>query len=137
MDGPDDPCTVCEQLWAEALARYYRGERANLPRELYALQDEVNLAATARPDELQNEVAGLDTSKRFTYREVAKELKLVPTRRGGTEDYSQLSRQTKYIRQAMTAAGWVHKRVRRDGRLLYCWLHPANSPESGKQDLSE
>jgi len=34
--------TLREQLWAEGLYRYRRGERANLPRELMADQAEMN-----------------------------------------------------------------------------------------------
>ena len=49
IDSRDEPSTVREQLWAEALYRYENGERANLPRELYDLQAKTNLASTTRP----------------------------------------------------------------------------------------
>jgi len=120
-DGEEEPGATRDQLWAEALHLYREGERANLPRGLYGLQATVNLAATARPAELQDPVAKLDTSQLFTYREVAEKLKLVPKRSDGTADYSQLGRQRKDIREAMHAAGWVFKRQRRDGKLEYLW----------------
>ena len=125
VDGMDDPCTVRDQLWAEALHLYTRGDRANLRRDLYHLQGEANLEATTRPEELQNAVADLDKSKRYTYREVATELQLLPIHaRSGTADYSQLGRQRKNIREALTANGWQHKRIRRNRKLPYCWVHP-------------
>ena len=125
MDDQDESPTIREQLWAEALSRYRQGERANLPRELYARQERVNLAATTRPAELQDEVAKLDITKRFSYREVAEELGLVQRHADSSFDHSQLGRQRKDIREAMHAAGWVFKRRRRDGVLVYCWLHPS------------
>ena len=131
VDGMDDPCTVRDQLWAEALHRYSEGARANLPRALYTRQSEANLAATTRPAELQNAVAGLDKAGRYTYREVAEKLELIHIRHDGTKDFSQLGRQHKRIREAMLAEGWVFKRARRGGELPYCWVHPDREAASG------
>ena len=124
VDDLGHPCTVREQLWAEALALYCDGTRANLPRDLYPRQAEVNLAATTRPEELENEVLQLDPLRRFTYRQVAKELELVPIRADGTADYSQLGRQRNGIRAAMLAAGWVFKRLRVEGKPTWVWVYP-------------
>lgn len=48
-----------ENLWAEALAMYHAGRRANLPRELYAMQRKHAEAHRDRDDVLEDAVAEL------------------------------------------------------------------------------
>ena len=51
-----------ENLWAEALAMYHAGRRANLPRDLYGMQRQETEAHRDRDDVLEDCIAALHTS---------------------------------------------------------------------------
>ena len=98
-----------ENLWAEALAMYHAGRRANLPRSLYAMQREHAEAHRDRDDVLEDAVAELHTrgpDKMETIMNL-----LGDAARGATPQR---------IGKALMNAGW-EKRHTREGKR---WVRP-------------
>lgn len=101
---------VREQLWAEALAMYRAGRRANLPRDLYAMQRERAEEHRDRDELLEDAIAGLHTRGPHT---MAVLVGLLGDAAHGMTPHR--------LGTAFRNAGWDKRRERRDGKLEWLW----------------
>ena len=113
---------IREQLWAEALDRYQKGERANLPRDL------IPIAATAAEEHRSRDAvvedaiaeADLTSDNGYTLADIAEQIGLVDHGSG-----TKLSAgQQKQLGAALRNAGFDKKQIRRDGKKKVIWFAP-------------
>ena len=106
-----------EQLWAEAMALYLKGQRANLPRNLKDLQAE-HAETHRRKDQItEDAIEGITEEGPFTLRELCD--------KASSTDY----RDTRAVNRLCMAArlqGWTKKRARHPdtGKLVVLWSRP-------------
>ena len=113
-----------DSLWAEGLARYRAGERANLPRELKELAADAAQRYRSRNQYLEDNIANLgnrynDTDNGLTLREIADRLNLGDKSRTGKELPASLKNE-----------GWHEMRSRREGKQLRLWFPPEQVSQS-------
>ena len=95
------------QLWAEGLARYREGERANLPRDQHGLQALHGERHRRKDSLLEDSVAGIDGDGPYTMKELFGMAYTTTTpndRRAETR-----------LGDALRLAGWVKKQERTEG----------------------
>ena len=105
------------QLWAEGLALYRAGERANLPRDLMDLQEQHGERHRRKDAVIEDAVAAIDGVGPFTIRELF----------GMACPSSSISdrRAESRLADALRSAGWSKRRERTDsGKLAYLWRLP-------------
>jgi len=97
-----------DQLWAEGLKRYKSGTRANWPRSL-----QLDLSSYTQTDELVERIlASIDGSQWQSMQAIAQQLDL-PT---------PLDRRTQLrLGKALRNAGWIDKRMAKDGKQMRLW----------------
>ena len=98
------------QLWAEGLAEYGAGTRANLDRDLMPAQRERAEMHRDRDDLLEDAVAGLSSNGEWLIGELM----------------MQLGERTRGVSQhrfarALRNAGWTLRRAKRDGKVTRLW----------------
>ena len=98
------------QLWAEALAMYHAGRRANLPRELHAMQRERAEQHRDRDELLEDAIDGLHTNGPHT-------LLLIVELIGEQARNATPHR----VGRALKNAGWTVRRTKRDGKVERLW----------------
>ncbi len=111
-----------EQWWAEALARYRQGERANLPRELMpkaAERAEEHRASDAMEDEVREALACLTdkSPEGFTMSDLHQEVAGVGSRPASKLDQMRYARALQHLK-------FSKQRVRRGGERLMLWVGP-------------
>ena len=106
-----------EQLWAEALALYNRGFRANLPRDLKDLQAQHAEQHRRRDSIIEDAIEGLPEEGPFTLRELCDK----------TSTDHRDSRTVNRLCAAARLRGWTKKRARHPdtGKLVVLWSRPA------------
>ena len=102
------------QLWAEGLALYRKGERANLPRALMGLQAEHGEIHRRKDPVIEDAVAAIVGDGPFTIGELFS--KTCPS--SSSSDRRAVAR----LADALRIAGWSKRRERTDnGGLAYLW----------------
>ena len=102
------------QLWAEGLALYRQGQRANLPRELMGLQAEHAETHRRKDAVVEDSVAGIDHPGPHTIRDLCMMADpVIPS-----SDRRAVAR----LADALRLAGWskTHERTE-DGKRAYLW----------------
>ncbi|MDE0004865.1 MAG: hypothetical protein OXQ29_19415 [Rhodospirillaceae bacterium] len=119
-----------EQLWAEGLARYRDGLRANLPRELFDVQAEI----TKRHVYINSQALEALDSLFTTADEVMMGLPLASIRERcpGSQRVTD-----KQFAKALEYLGWVKRRVTRDGAKRNLWFPPAEHGDGGNAQEGE
>ena len=101
-----------DQLWAEAMALYRKGERANLPRNLKGLQAEHAERHRRRDGIVEDAIEGIPEEGPFTLRELC-------------DKTATDHRDTRAVHRLCMAArllGWAKTRERtEDGKRAYLW----------------
>ena len=113
---------IREQLWAEALHRYQKGERANLPRDLISQAAAVAEEHRTSDTNLEDAIAAADLSDPdgLTVGRIGEILGLVSAGEGTRLTRAQEMR----IATGLTHAGYTKSRTRRDGRQITVWTSP-------------
>ena len=102
------------QLWAEGLALYRQGERANLPRELMSLQAEHAETHRRKDQVVEDSVAAIAGEGPHTIGELCR----MTSPATPSSDRRAVSR----LADALRLAGWQKKRERTEGGgLAYLW----------------
>ena len=97
------------QLWAEGLALYRDGKRANLPRDLMDLQAKHGERHRRKDSIIEDAVAKISTDGPMTIKEVCSHT--------GTETANQ-----RRLADALRSAGWTNKQERvPNGARVYLW----------------
>ena len=113
---------IREQLWAEALDRYQKGERANLPRDLIPTAAAVAEEHRTRNTILEDAIASADLTSPDGHPlgQIAEIIGIASTGEG-----ARLSRtQQMQLATGLTTAGFQSTRTRRDGRQVTVWTSP-------------
>ena len=122
-----------EQLWAEALVRYHRGERANLPDELAKQQYVANEKNRIADESIETELAG--------YAIELDGLTIAEMRKVGygavTPDVRWESYSDHRIGKALRVLGFERKTVHKGGRQVRAWflIKENDEPEANQGDL--
>ena len=102
------------QLWAEGLALYRKGERANLPRSMMSLQADHGERHRRKDQIVEDAVAGINSYGPHTLAEIC--------RRTNPVTPQDDRRATGRLADALRLAGWTKRRERDDdGELAYLW----------------
>ena len=100
------------QLWAEGLALYNTGERANLPRDLMGLQAEHGEIHRRKDSIIEDAVAGIRGDGPFTIEQICRST-------------SMDNKDARRLGDALRLAGWIKKRERAiNGSRVYMWRKP-------------
>ena len=107
-----------EQLWAEALALYNRGIKANLPRDLKGLQAEHAETHRRKDQIVEDAIEGITEEGPFTLRELC-------DKASSSTDYRD-TRAVNRLSEALRLGGWTKKRGRHPdtAKLCYLWFRP-------------
>ena len=105
-----------DQLWAEGLALYNKGERANIPRELMHLQAEQGELHRRKDQLAEDAVERLITEGPFTIAEICSKTDTEP------RDVRAVNR----LCAAARLLGWTKRRARHPdtGKLVVLWSRP-------------
>ena len=126
---------IREQLWAEALDRYQKGERANLPRDLIPTAAAVAEEHRTRDTVIEDAIADTDLSNAdgYTLANIAENIGLIDHGSGAKLSAGQ----QKQLGIALRNADWERRRVRRDGKPLAIWYPPITQTLPGTPNFGE
>ena len=96
------------QLWAEGLALYNTGERANLPRDLMGAQAEHGEIHRRKDSLIEDSVAGINGDGPFTIKELC------------NSTFTD-NKDARRLGDALRLAGWTKKHERQEGKRVYLW----------------
>ena len=96
------------QLWAEGMALYNTGERANLPRDLMGLQAEQGEIHRRKDSMIEEAVDGITGDEPLTIKEIGEIT--------GTD-----KKDVRRLGDALKLAGWTKKHERLEGKRVYLW----------------
>ena len=96
------------QLWAEGLALYNKGERANLPRSMMQLQAEQGEIHRRKDSMIEEAVAEITGDGPLTIKEI------------GELTFTD-KKDVRRLADALRLAGWTKRHERQAGKRVYSW----------------
>ena len=116
-----------DQLWAEAMALYLKGQRANLPRNMKDMQKEQAETHRRKDQVVEDAIEGIVADGPFTISEICAK---ADTEQRDTRAVNRLC-------QGLRLLGWTKKRGRHPdtAKLCYLWSRPCSKDDASPSDI--